>query len=598
MRLSANDGSLNQGATIAIEPNTGIVSVAWRRFTRAGSTDDRRDHGGAVGESRRPIPERHRGPPAAAAQWALSHHRADPGAPPGSTAASEIEELSEFDQGTSAAASVVPHQRLSRDDVGRSRPPVPRMDRTRLLDGARTSQRRRWRCEDRDGQRRLPASSGASPRVVAERDTLGHQFMPSLTFAGGKLMLVYYDLREDVTGFSSKFIDDKTAARLDRQAAHDGYSRLDGDTGVRARVRSVRSRVRLLHRPQAGRAASIAEARAVRAESRWRRANSCSSTRRTCRCSSWHGAVHRRLHRHLARAGVRADRQGSMGVQHGRGMRCRCSTPCGATTATCARRPAATGRKYTPPDYGAPGARASVYDPTKQVTACDGTNADTTGSRNQNIYTARIAGGLLVGSPGNTKPLSATLQRGFVVFAQNMTTATRSFRMRILNQPLGGRASFAQFPLPPLRAHRRAPLTSLDVTTPRTSYVTSRTVIRHVDRSASRRSTSRSWNWARRAAPDGLSGTIIINADIENPLIGADIENADIENADIENPRATPTPTSRIRIGPDRAISRMPTSRTRTSRTPTSRSDIENADIENADIENADIENATSRTRR
>ena len=39
VRLNANDGSLNQGATIAIEPNTGIVSVAWRRFTRAESPD-------------------------------------------------------------------------------------------------------------------------------------------------------------------------------------------------------------------------------------------------------------------------------------------------------------------------------------------------------------------------------------------------------------------------------------------------------------------------------------------------------------------------------------------------------------------------------
>ena len=39
VRLNPNDGSLNQGATIAIEPNTGIVSVAWRRFTRTESPD-------------------------------------------------------------------------------------------------------------------------------------------------------------------------------------------------------------------------------------------------------------------------------------------------------------------------------------------------------------------------------------------------------------------------------------------------------------------------------------------------------------------------------------------------------------------------------
>ena len=37
------------------------------------------------------------------------------------------------------------------------------------------------------------------------------------------------------------------------------------------------------------------------------------------------------------------------------------------------------------------------------VPACVAGNA---GSRNQNIYTSRITGGLLAGSPGNTKPLS------------------------------------------------------------------------------------------------------------------------------------------------------------------------------------------------
>ena len=36
--LSGTTSSINQGATIAIEPNTGAVTVAWRRFTRAGST--------------------------------------------------------------------------------------------------------------------------------------------------------------------------------------------------------------------------------------------------------------------------------------------------------------------------------------------------------------------------------------------------------------------------------------------------------------------------------------------------------------------------------------------------------------------------------
>ncbi len=223
-----------------------------------------------------------------------------------------------------------------------------------------------------------------------------------------------------------------------------------------------------------------------------------------------------------------------------------------------------------------PSSRPSVFDPTKQVAACDGTNADATGSRNQNIYTARIAGGLLVGSPGNAKPLSATLQRGFVVFAQNMTTTTRNFRMRILNQPPGGRASFAQFPLPPYTSASPAPLTFLDVTTPPKSTATRTVFVTSSDPHAQINIEVVEMG-ATGPVPGGLTGTTIINADIENPPIeNADIENADIENqehtnADIENPAVRTADIENADI---------------------ENADIENADIENADIENADIENA------
>ena len=203
-------------------------------------------------------------------------------------------------------------------------------------------------------------------------------------------------------------------------------------------------------------------------------------------------------------------------------------------------------------------------------------NVDATGSRNQNIYTARIAGGLLVGSPGNAKPLSATLQRGFVVFAQNMTTTTRSFRMRILNQPPGGRASFAQFPLPPYTSASPAPLTFLDVTTPPKSTATRTVFVTSSDPHAQINIEVVEMG-ATGPVPGGLTGTTIINADIENPPIeNADIENADIENqehtnADIENPAVRTADIENADI---------------------ENADIENADIENADIENADIENA------
>lgn len=60
---------------------------------------------------------------------------------------------------------------------------------------------------------------------------------------------------------------------------------------------------------------------------------------------------------------------------------------------------------YTPPTLQGQMPGTSIFDPTKQVAVCVAGNA---GSRNQNIYTARIGGGLLVGSPGNSKQLSTT----------------------------------------------------------------------------------------------------------------------------------------------------------------------------------------------
>lgn len=71
-----------------------------------------------------------------------------------------------------------------------------------------------------------------------------------------------------------------------------------------------------------------------------------------------------------------------------------------------------------------------------------------TGMRNQNIYTANINKGLIMGSPGNTKqldlPLSGEGGRTFVVFVKNTTEFERTLRLVILQ--IGGvNASFDQF---------------------------------------------------------------------------------------------------------------------------------------------------------
>ncbi|HEU4416823.1 MAG TPA: putative Ig domain-containing protein, partial [Candidatus Angelobacter sp.] len=125
-------------------------------------------------------------------------------------------------------------------------------------------------------------------------------------------------------------------------------------------------------------------------------------------------------------------------------------------------RPPADGNwtSYTPPfsTSNLTGPHPSVFDPTQTVAGC--TDDSHTGMRNQNIYTSRVAPGIYVAAPGNSKTLgfipntTTLLQRMFALTVLNTTTQERSFRITIANQPLladgvtvdpAGSASLQQF---------------------------------------------------------------------------------------------------------------------------------------------------------
>lgn len=95
--------------------------------------------------------------------------------------------------------------------------------------------------------------------------------------------------------------------------------------------------------------------------------------------------------------------------------------------------------------YNAP-ASAQEGWPYPQPPACaDGSK---TGMRNQNIYTAHLDKGLVMGSPGNTKqldlPMTGDGGRTFVVFVKNTTGVERTLNLALLQ--IGGvNASFDQF---------------------------------------------------------------------------------------------------------------------------------------------------------
>jgi len=208
-RVTNNDGTLNQGATIAIDPTTGTVYVAWRRFTRSGqSAQDAmmvarsvtlgRNFEGPKVARRMP-----RGKKLGLLIGRILEHRK-------SKEEVEVAELSQFDQRTLA------------DELSfrtNAYPTIAFDDQSRLYMAWAERGFSTVQPDPSDGDAKIVMSTsrnGASwtPAVaVAEPSAPGHQIMPSLAFAGGKLLLVYYDLREDVTGLSTKFIDDKTAAQ-------------------------------------------------------------------------------------------------------------------------------------------------------------------------------------------------------------------------------------------------------------------------------------------------------------------------------------------------------------------------------------------------
>ncbi len=166
------------------------------------------------------------------------------------------------------------------------------------------------------------------------------------------------------------------------------------------------------------------------------------------------------------------------------------------------------------------------------------------GMRNQNIYTAQITGGLVVGAPGNAKPLGTTtfngqtvpFQRAFPVEAENFTAQPIIVRFSIANQPTAGSASFLQFSV----------LTSLDVTIPPYSSVS-----RSVFATSSDPQASITVNVDQITAiggsvvNNGLSSSAVLNPDITNPNItnpnitNPNITNPNITNAEVTNPNIT-----------------------------------------------------------
>jgi uncharacterized protein YjbI with pentapeptide repeats len=223
--------------------------------------------------------------------------------------------------------------------------------------------------------------------------------------------------------------------------------------------------------------------------------------------------------------------------------------------------------KYTPPKITS----QSTFDPTQNSPVCQ---ADRTGQRDQNIYTARITQGLVVGSPANSKALGTSFPRSFIIYLQNNNVLSKTFRLTLVGGTSlpGGQASFVA----------SSPNGQIDVTlAPRSSAT--RTVFATSTSPRSRITV----NVAEVTGPGGavviggLSGSVVLNPDPSSPDLltppgsGTPIGSAEVFNPDLTNPDLTnPDLTNPDLTNPD----------------------LTNPDLTNPDLTNPDLTNPTKAT--
>jgi hypothetical protein len=243
---------------------------------------------------------------------------------------------------------------------------------------------------------------------------------------------------------------------------------------------------------------------------------------------------------------------------------------------------------------------SSSYDPTQQKPACVPGQA---GSRNQNVYTARVTQGLLVGVKENTKPLvspnNMPVQRAFSVFARNTTNNTAFYRFTV--NPLSPQnlcttdssttASFSQT-IPPAGF---SCVNSVDVIA-----LPSSTVSRSLFVNSTQKYPSVTVTIAQidkiggnviGAQNGGLQSTTAINPDSTNPdITNPDITNPDITNPDITNPDITNPDIINFEVY-DPTVTNPDITNPDITNPDITNPDITNPDITNPDITNPDINN-------
>ncbi len=220
------------------------------------------------------------------------------------------------------------------------------------------------------------------------------------------------------------------------------------------------------------------------------------------------------------------------------------------------------------------------------------------GMRNQNIYAARISQGLAVASVQNAKPLSSTLQRALSLSVENLTPVSRTFRLTITGQPIGGRASFVPAPNP-LPNPLPAATTALDVVIPAYS-----SVARSVYALSTNPSALIEVDVAEVNGPPGgslkaggLTGFVIFNTDPSAPSLidpdgstGPSVTTVEIYNPNVSNPNVSNPNVSNPNVS-NPNVSNPNVSNPNVSNPNVSNPNVSNADLANPNVSNPNVSN-------
>ena len=565
----------NQGTTIAIDPGTGDIHLAWREFSSPSDSNSRNaiivaqstDGGKSFTKATALTPNGYQFQPFDQASSPLTFR---------TNAYPAIAVVPAEADGRAAGQPGRVYVAWSARGFGAVRPSDARIVYSSAIGGAT------W----------------TSPRPTDSYQGAGHQIMPALAFAGGKMALAYYDLRDDASGGFEDLVMEYGQNAFDQCMISPGSS---GPLGFTAVLMCVVENPSLSRRHTLDMRAAIVDAGPCLATGTcvWSESSLLGSSR-VSRYVEGRGTASGRQQLQYNRPNLPIFSKGRFPFIGdyidiaGQSFVTGANGGWAWNTGQTANRPAPVFHVAWADNrnVGTPRAAQGVAPDWSQYTPpVLGPNSvvcipGLVGTRNQDVYTAQLRPGLVVSSPQNSKRITG-LQRSFVVVAQNTTDSEHRYRLRA--EPSAGViASFDQFS----GFGAGAPIAEIFVTIPRKSSA-SRTLFVgllnppanpadapdvlvpvHVDELAD-------------DAPTGTFDQVFLNPDFENPdfenpdfenqeLHNPDFENPDFENPDFENPdfeNFTLSASSAIR-NPD-----------------FENPDFENPDFENPDFENPDFEN-------